>query len=702
MVNSDRVVVAELAEELATIGDGVMKVAGDLDCLALLLLDKSLDVLFRLSHILGSTGQFDASLAVTLTRNVNRDIKLGLKLALGVTTTANQRAVVLDRNIHDLSDLILALTNNLLNTLNDLVHNIGSALNLDGVSICFLLGELDGAGKLSSVVRAASLDDNVTEVGTCEDSLLLENLLSLGNLRSCTLDLDFNNIGVPILWDINSSTGSLAKFVESSTTLANERSDLLLLDRNGSGGRVLLKVLVEGVNLIPSLIRALLGTSDHNLVSRLLSSSLSLGLGSLELNLAVLNLDFDIEAVSELSNVAATLANQVIGKLLGEVERQGESSLLLILLFLLDESVGFGGERLNGRGRASESDVGSDLGNPDRDLISLSAFLLLLDESSKAFVELSRDIKSSTGDSFLLIDQVKNVLLGILNVLALARVELPRKSITLGERGVDVRVVKLLEALDLSTLTEISGHVASVSGSATRCVAVESSNVQVRHLHAHGQIHSLLHTNTDLSRRADDGDCIVVLVGGEQDRTAGISKELLYRNTSVTNNELVTATLNRQLLGGELLMELSNLALDLGANLLNSGTVASKLDMALVITSRGEESGRDASNLSLNIGRSLASYLEDLITSRSSREGITLNGNVNGGIVILLINGVVLVDLGKLDLGTGLLLEGLDHRTSLTNDVRTGRLGNGNFDSSLEDVSVIHKTEDDGLTRVPI
>jgi hypothetical protein len=313
MVNSDRVVVAELAEELTTIGDGVVKVAGDLDCLALLLLDKSLDVLFRLSHILGSTGQLDASLAVTLTRNVNRDIKLGLKLALGVTTTANERAVVLDRNIHDLSDLILALTNNLLNTLNDLVHNIGSTLNLDGVSICLLLGELDGAGKLSSVVGAASLDDNVTEVGTCEklvsvyicismvkltactdkglvvllvhvkssdngviknSSLLLENLLGLSNLRSCTLDLDFNNVGVPILWNINSSTGSLAKLVKSSTTLANERSDLLLLDRNGSGGRVLLKVLVKGVNLIPSLISALLGTSNHNLVSRLLSARL--------------------------------------------------------------------------------------------------------------------------------------------------------------------------------------------------------------------------------------------------------------------------------------------------------------------------------------------------------------------------------------------------------------------------------------------
>lgn len=74
--------------------------------------------------------------------------------------------MVLDRNINHLCDLVLTLTNDLLNTLDNLVDNISTALNLDSVAISLLLGELNGAGKLSSVVRATSLDNNVTEVGT--------------------------------------------------------------------------------------------------------------------------------------------------------------------------------------------------------------------------------------------------------------------------------------------------------------------------------------------------------------------------------------------------------------------------------------------------------------------------------------------------------------------------------------------------------
>jgi hypothetical protein len=74
--------------------------------------------------------------------------------------------VVLDRNINHLRDLVLTLTNDLLNTLDNLVDDVGTALNLDSVAISLLLGELNGTGKLSSVVRATGLDNNVTEVGT--------------------------------------------------------------------------------------------------------------------------------------------------------------------------------------------------------------------------------------------------------------------------------------------------------------------------------------------------------------------------------------------------------------------------------------------------------------------------------------------------------------------------------------------------------
>jgi hypothetical protein len=169
MVNSNRKVVTKLTEELATVGDGVVEVARNLDGLSLLLLNKPLDVLLGLGHMLGSTSQLDAGLAITLSGNINGDGELGLKLALGVTTTTNEGAVVLNGNVYNLSDLVLTLANNLLDALDNLVHNVSAALNLDCVTISLLLGELDGAGELSSVVRATSLDNNIPEVGACQN-----------------------------------------------------------------------------------------------------------------------------------------------------------------------------------------------------------------------------------------------------------------------------------------------------------------------------------------------------------------------------------------------------------------------------------------------------------------------------------------------------------------------------------------------------
>ncbi|KAI6769023.1 hypothetical protein HG531_010127 [Fusarium graminearum] len=742
MVNSNRKVVTKLTEELATVGDGVVEVARNLDGLSLLLLNKPLDVLLGLGHMLGSTSQLDAGLAITLSGNINGDGELGLKLALGVTTTTNEGAVVLNGNVYNLSDLVLTLANNLLDALDNLVHNVSAALNLDCVTISLLLGELDGAGELSSVVRATSLDNNIPEVGACQNytderlvvllvdvesanhsvvehgPLLLENLLGFGDLlcRSREEDVDL---------------------VASLQTV-----DLASLSANQLP-------VVLGVDLkrVCCLICQCTGeTLDVG------ASSLGLGLGSLELDLAILNLNLNIEAVSKFTDVAATLTNQVVSEFLREVKRQGESTLLLILLLLLNEGVSLGGKRLHSRLRAAKSDGCSDLGNTDGDLVGLSAFLLLLDESAKSLVEFGRDIESGSGDSFLLVDKIKNVLLSFFqvralenkengnvalrglrhdnldtivaldlssnvvtemlveeringngdharrrlgvdntsnlrlrtnSVLTLTRVKLPGESTTFGERSVDV-----------------SSNVTSVDSSTTRGAAVESSNVQVGHLHAHCQIHSPLQTGVNLVSRSNYGDSVVILVGGQQDGTTSISEELVNRNTSVTDDELVTATLDSELFGGELLVELGNLTLDLGADLLDSSTITSKLDVALVVASRSEngrlslgqsilaasnegvESGGDAPNLGLDIGRSFASDLENLISSRSSRKGIALNGDINGSIVILLIDGVVLVDLGKLNLGTGLLLEGLDHGTSLADDVGTSRLGNGNFDGS--------------------
>lgn len=165
MVDGDLVVVSKLAEELSTVGDGMVQAARNLDGLALLVLDDGQDVLLRLVDVLRSAGDLHSSLSIALTRNVNGNGELGLHLALGIAATANQGAVVVDRNFHDLSDLALALRNNLLDSLDDVLDNIGAALDLDAVAICLLLGELDSTGELSSVIRTASLDNDVFKGG---------------------------------------------------------------------------------------------------------------------------------------------------------------------------------------------------------------------------------------------------------------------------------------------------------------------------------------------------------------------------------------------------------------------------------------------------------------------------------------------------------------------------------------------------------
>src|SRR6478752_7153216 len=260
-------------------------------------------------------------------------------------------------------------------------------------------------------------------------------------------------------------------------------------------------------------------------------------------------------------------------------------------------------------------------------------------------------------------------------------------------------VVDLFQALDFLALTEISSHVASMCSSAAGGVAVESSNIQVGHLHAHGQIHGLLQTRSNLVSGSNDSDNVIIFFSGKKNGAASISKELLSRNTSVAHDELVAATLDRQLLGSKFPVELGNSALNLGASLLHCSSVTSKLDVAIVVASRGEdrsftrvgsnsswpcrvclqgrdanlhttvlfkslskciiltsnkgiEGSRNAPNLSLDIGRPFVSNLEDRISSRGGREGITLDSHINGSIVILLIDRVALVDFGELNLGT--------------------------------------------------
>jgi hypothetical protein len=74
--------------------------------------------------------------------------------------------VLLGGHFDNLRHLVLPLGDKLLYVSNDLVHDVLAALDLDGVAIRVLLGELDGPCELPAVVRAPSLDDNISEVGT--------------------------------------------------------------------------------------------------------------------------------------------------------------------------------------------------------------------------------------------------------------------------------------------------------------------------------------------------------------------------------------------------------------------------------------------------------------------------------------------------------------------------------------------------------
>lgn len=166
VIDGNLVVVAELAEELAVVGDGVVQTTRDLQSLALLLLDERGNVLLRLLDVLGATSNLDARLAVTLTGNVNGDVELRLELALGLSTATDEGSVLLGRDIQNLGDLAVLLRDNLLDSGNDLADNVRATLDLDRVTISLLLGELNGACKLAAVVRTASLDNDITEGST--------------------------------------------------------------------------------------------------------------------------------------------------------------------------------------------------------------------------------------------------------------------------------------------------------------------------------------------------------------------------------------------------------------------------------------------------------------------------------------------------------------------------------------------------------
>lgn len=103
------------------------------------------------------------------------------------------------------------------------------------------------------------------------------------------------------------------------------------------------------------------------------------------------------------------------------------------------------------------------------------------------------------------------------------------------------------------------------------------------------------------------------------------------------------------------------------------------------------ELGGDVLDPGVDLGTSLTNDAEDLLASLSSRDGVTLDLDVDV-IFIQVVGGprrnTTALFFGDLDAGTRLLLQGLDGGALTPDDVSTGRLGDRNFDGLLPESSI--------------
>lgn len=103
----------------------------------------------------------------------------------------------------------------------------------------------------------------------------------------------------------------------------------------------------------------------------------------------------------------------------------------------------------------------------------------------------------------------------------------------------------------------------------------------------------------------------------------------------------------------------------------------------------GVELGGDSLDLGVDLRGTLADDLFNLLLRLGSRDGISFDLDIDINIIVQFVNRrAVLVILGNLDPSSCLLLQGLDGRSLLSNDVGTRRLGDGNRDGLLRLVSM--------------
>jgi hypothetical protein len=225
------------------------------------------------------------------------------------------------------------------------------------------------------------------------------------------------------------------------------------------------KVAVElsrNVERVSRLILELLAN-----VENVLLGGVCLGLRALDLALTFVQLDVDIELVTELVDVLTATTNQVASELLREVEFEGEATLELVLLLLLDESKQVLDKGVDVVLRSTEVDSrlrcllgsrrrlsGTTVCDLSWDLVLSERLVVTVNMLPDLVVELDRCLNVTGDDLLLATDQVENVLLrflesalvvlGILLAGCLARQLVVRRRNAVLEHKQSRGVVKLI------------------------------------------------------------------------------------------------------------------------------------------------------------------------------------------------------------------------------------------------------------------
>lgn len=132
----------------------------------MLLLQHGQDVL--LGAFDSSAGSLELNVGATgaLLRDVQGDIELGLDTATGVAATADKKTVLSSGDVENLSDLVLALLDEVLDSGDDAVDDLTITLKANGLLGALGLGEADHPG--GTAVRGASgLSHDLANIGTC-------------------------------------------------------------------------------------------------------------------------------------------------------------------------------------------------------------------------------------------------------------------------------------------------------------------------------------------------------------------------------------------------------------------------------------------------------------------------------------------------------------------------------------------------------